>query len=53
MTKDAEITRRDERILALEQRQRELELRLEREEATRATVSCPFNKSGVPPAETT
>lgn len=44
--KDAEITRRDERILSLETRQRELEMRLVKDETSMGLHICPWQQSG-------
>lgn len=41
--KDTEITNRDDRILTLDKRLRELELRLASDEAQTGTFICPFN----------
>lgn len=45
--KDTEIAKRDERILSLEQRQRELEIRLAKDEVSMGVVPCPFHSSNV------
>lgn len=45
--KDSEIAKRDERITALEQRQRELELRLAKDEATMNMPTCPFQNAHI------
>lgn len=45
--KDTEIAKRDERILSLEQRQRELEIRLAKDEVSMGVIPCPFHSSSV------
>lgn len=46
VTKDKEISRRDERILALEDRQKDLEIRIAKDEATLGLTQCPFVSKG-------
>lgn len=46
-SKDGEIAKRDERITSLEQRQRELEVRLAKDELSCPVFPCPFHSANV------